>query len=218
MLGRIAGLFLIATFFWSIYDQGSNTWVQFARDHMDLNFYGIHRFPPDQIQALNPVLIVLLLPLITVLWHALANRGLKLHATDKMLLGFILTTVTMGLMTVAGYLSESGKVSVWWELFGYLLITIAEICISVVGLELAFAAAPKSLKSFVTACWLVIISLGNIINSQITPLYPGMRPGDYFGILTLVLVPATIAFFFVGRRFNRKLAAWQADSVAQPPQ
>ena len=86
------------------------------------------------------MLIVLLLGPTTMFWHALANRGLKLQATDKMMIGFLLTTGTMALMTVAGYLSESSKVSMWWEIIGYLLITIAEICISVVGLELAFAA------------------------------------------------------------------------------
>ena len=72
------------------------------------------------------------------------------------------------------------------------------------------------MKSFVTACWLVTIFFGTMINSQITQWYTDMRSGDYFGLLTLVMVPVTIAFFFVGKRFNRKLAAWQADSAAQP--
>lgn len=214
VLGRIIGLFFVVTFFWSIFDQGSNTWVLFARDHMNLDFYGLHQFPSDQLQSFNPVLIILLLPPVTLLWHALADRGLRMRPTDKMLVGFILTGLTMALMAAAGYLSDRGKVSIWWEIIGYLFITVAEICISVVGLELAFIAAPKSLKGFVTGCWWVTVFLGNILNAQITPLYSKMPPGHYFGLLTLMMVPVTVIFFLVGRRFNRRAAEWQAEISA----
>ena len=214
VLGRIIGLFVVVSFFWSIFDQGSSTWVLFARDHMNLDFYGIHTFPPDQLQSLNPVLIILFLAPVTMLWHAFANRGLKLRPTDKMMIGFIVTAGTMGLMCAAGFLARTGRVSIWWEIMAYILITIAEICISVVGLELAFAAAPKALKSFVTGCWWVTVFAGNILNAQITPLYTRMDPGHYFGMLTVMMLPVSVVFFLVARRFNRKVAAWEAEAAA----
>jgi POT family proton-dependent oligopeptide transporter len=235
---RIIGLFIVVTFFWSIFDQAASTWTQFARDHLALNVFdhepgtwqfgamelaqdylGVNLFgtslTPDQIQGLNPILIVLMLPPITILWHVLARMGLKLRPTDKMLIGFVLTAITMVIMSVAGYrAAEFGKVSVLWQAMPYVLITVAEICISVVGLELVFSAAPASMKSFVTACWLLTVFFGNILNSFITPLYGTtieplgvtLSPGLYFALFALLMVPVTAAFAIVSRRFNRPAA------------
>ncbi len=213
VLRRIFGLFIVVTFFWSVFDQSATTWTLFARDHLDLRLFG-WTLTPDQIQGLNPILIVLMLPPITIMWHLLADIGIKLRPTDKMLIGFVLTAVTMGIMSVAGYrAAEIGKVSMLWEVVAYILITVAEICISVVGLELAFSAAPASMKSFVTASWLLTVFFGNILNSLITPLYgaeiwPGLTlaPGPYFGLFALLMTPVTVAFVLVSRRFNRPVA------------
>jgi POT family proton-dependent oligopeptide transporter len=211
VLRRIFGLFIVVTFFWSIFDQSATTWTLFARDYLDLQLFG-WTLTPDQIQGLNPILIVLMLPPITILWHLLADLGFKLRPTDKMLIGFILTTITMGIMSYAGFrATELGKVSVLWEMACYILITVAEICISVVGLELAFSAAPNTMKSFVTACWLLTVFFANMLNSLITPLYGAeipvlgitLTPGPYFGIFALLMIPVTIAFILVSRRFNR---------------
>ncbi len=206
VLGRIFGLFIVVTFFWSIFDQSASTWTLFARDHLDLELFG-WTLPPDALQGLNPILILLLLPPITMLWHFLARIGLPLKATDKMLFGFVLTGITMAIMAVAGYRSAAvGQVSILWEVVPYVMITIAEICISVVGLELAFTAAPNSMKSFVTACWLLTVFVGNILNSQVTPYYAKLSPGPYFTLFALVMIPVTLAFFFIARRFNRAVA------------
>ena len=232
---RIIGLFIVVTFFWSIFDQSASTWTLFARDHLNLNVFdysegtwqwsildsirnnlGInligYQLAPDQIQGLNPILIVLFLPPITILWHVLDRLKIKLRPTDKMLIGFILTAITMTIMAVAGYRSaQADKISVLWEVIPYVLITISEICISVVGLELAFSSAPASMKSFITACWLLTVFFGNIINSVITPLYDThiawlgitLSPGNYFAMFAALMVPVTIAFVLVSRRFNQ---------------
>jgi POT family proton-dependent oligopeptide transporter len=186
-----------------------------TRDWLHVDLFG-KKLTPDQIQGLNPILILLLLPPITVLWHLLASLGLKLRPTDKMLIGFVLTAVTMGIMSAAGYrAAELGRVSVLWEVVAYVLITVAEICISVVGLELAFSAAPATMKSFVTACWLLTVFFGNILNSFITPLYGAeigllgvkLTPRTYFGLFALLMIPVTAAFVLVARRFNRPATA-----------
>jgi POT family proton-dependent oligopeptide transporter len=214
-LGRLFGVFLVITFFWSIFDQAASTWILFAKQHFDLTLLG-YSVDPDQIQSLNPLLIVLLLPPITIFWHLLANLGFKLRPTDKMLIGFGLTAASMGIMAWAGYLavSQGVKVSLWWQVLTFLLITMAEICISPVGLELAFSAAPQAMKGFVTACFLLTVFFGNILNAQITPFYEKMTPDWYFGLLTVLMVVVTGAFVFVAWRFNRSAAAWKAEGPA----
>jgi dipeptide/tripeptide permease len=212
VLGRLFGVFLVITFFWMIFDQSSATWIRFARDDFDLSL-GFHvpllgdRLAPDQLQALNPLFIVTLLPFISVgLWRLLAHFGLEMRPTDKMLVGFLLTAASMAVMAVAGVLASQGhKVSIWWQVGTYFLITAAELCISPVGLELAFTAAPQSMKGFITGCFLLTVFFGDILNSVLTRLYAPLGPAWYFGLLTGILLIVTVAFLFVAHRFNRMM-------------
>jgi dipeptide/tripeptide permease len=205
VLAKISGIFAVVTFFWSVQDQSASTWTFFAKDYLDLELFG-WKLEPGMIQGANPLLIVILLPLITLFWHYLSDRGVKLRPTDKMLIGFVLATITMAMMAAAGFLtSPSAKISVLWEIAAYIVITIAEACISVVGLELAFTAAPKQMKSFVTACWLFTIFAGNLVAAPLTRLYDKqLSPGPYFVMWTGVMLVVTLVFIPVASRFNRR--------------
>jgi POT family proton-dependent oligopeptide transporter len=242
ILGRLFLLFLLITFFWAIFDQSASTWIYFARESLDLHLFGMP-VDPDQVQALNPLFIMIFLPLITLLW-----RYVNVRATDKILIGFILTGLTMAIHAVAAQLAitSGAKQSLWWQVIAFLVLTWAEILISVTGLELAFTAAPKSMKSFITACWLLTVGLANlVINVPFTRLYPGAEEGSniawlawllnplddllaltlgriisnsahYFAVLTVLMVVVSATFVFVARRFNRGLAEWQEDPAAKP--
>ena len=215
VLGQVSLLFLLCAFFWAIFDQSSGTWIYFARKYMnaDIELFGM-TLAPETMQAINPILIVFLLTPVTVLWTVLDARGIKVRATDKMIVGFLLTAACMAVMAGCGYavrqvgegqvLPEAERISIRWQALAYVLLTMAEILISVTGLELAFVAAPKSMKSFVTSLWLVSVFLGNaFLNIPLAQLYPRMAPGTYFAMLTGLLLVVAVAFYFVGRQFNR---------------
>ena len=174
MLGRILGLFGVVAFFWLVFDQSVSTLTLFAKEHLDLTMrvFGaeIYTFTPDQVQSFNPMLILILLPVITYSYRLLPKIGLNPRPTDKMFVGFVLTGATAAIMSVAGYLAGDGTVSIWWEIFAYIIVTIAEILISVTGLELAFTAAPKSMKGFVTGCWLAAVGFANVAAIFVAPL------------------------------------------------
>jgi dipeptide/tripeptide permease len=270
VLRRILGLFLLVTFFWAIFDQSSSTWIFFARSYMDTALFGNVRVRPEQMQALNPTLIVILLPGITYLFVALDRRGIKVRATDKILVGFLLTAVCMGVTALAGFLAgpmesvlapsrdrivpqesqqrenqfsrlapasslgflatpvpspaslvsaavvpekmteryvrAENKVSIWWQALAYLAMTVAEILISVTGLELAFVAAPKNMKSFVTSIWLLTVFLGDALAGTVGRLYAQMDPGNYFLLFAGMMVVVAVLFFPVAKRFNRIIA------------
>ena len=204
VLGRIIGLFLLVMFFWAVFDQSHSTWVFFARDYMHCTIFG-REIAPDAIQAFNPVFIMVLLPLANLMFKALDQRGWSIRATDKMLVGFLLTAGTMAVMAWTGLIaSPEAKVSVWWQIAAFLVLTMAEVLISVTGLELAYAAAPKTMTGFVTACWLLTVSLANLlINAPLGRFYKLMSPASYFGMLTLIMLVVSVAFYFVARRFNQ---------------
>jgi POT family proton-dependent oligopeptide transporter len=109
---------------------------------------------------------------------------------------------------MGNYVLIQNKVTVWWKVLAFLVITVAEVLISVTGLELGYTAAPKSMSGFVTACWLLTVGMANLaINAPVTRLYKTMPPATYFTLLAVTLLVVTVAFFFVAKQFNRVTAA-----------
>lgn len=218
---RLSGLFLLVVFFWSIFDQSYSTWTLFARDYMILDI-GIGswswRVPPDAVQGINPVLIVILTPLFAWIWSRTdKDEEHRLSSPRKMLVGFALVAVCMGVMTLAGYRGVIAKVSILWEAGAYLLITAAELCISVVGLQLAFEEAPEHMKSMITGVWLFTVFLGDTLAAWFSRLYTDMTPGDYFGAMTILMLVVTVAFYYIGRRFEVAHAKAKDRQAARPP-
>ncbi len=203
-LGRLSGLFILVAFFWSLFDQSATTWTLFARDHINLPMIPFldRVLPPDAIQSANPFLIVLLTPLAAWVWSRTDTETRRLSSPRKMLIGFFLVALCMGMMSMAGYMSVESKVSISWQIIGYVLMTAGELCISVVGLQLAFEEAPNSMKSMITGIWLCMVSLGNVLASQLVSIYAKTTPGNYFGLMTAMIVVVMILFYFVGRRFE----------------
>ena len=115
------------------------------------------------------------------------------------------------------WVPPSERVTAWWQILAFFILTLAEILISVTGLELAFVAAPPTMKSFVTACWLVTVGMANLfINAPVTRLYPHMEPGPYFLMLSGAVVVVIVLFIPLAARFNRgMLAAKQAEDAAK---
>lgn len=236
VLKRLLGLFLLVACFWAIFDQSASTWIFFGNIYMDQDVFGIS-INAEQMQTWNPVFIIILLPIVTWIWNILAKKGINIRATDKMVVGFLLTAATMGVMAYAGHLAgpaetrevvkdgetvkerialpEDRKVSLEWQAVAYIVLTIAEILISVTGLELAFASAPQSMKSFITAIWLLTVFVANFaINTPISLLYVRMEPNQYFGMLAIAMLVVTAAFVMVAKRFNAAMDAEKALEAA----
>src|SRR5262249_49629079 len=99
-----------------------------------------------------------------------------------------------------------GKVTVWWLCLATLVITLSELCISVVGLEFAFKVAAPGTKSVVTAAFLMTVFVGDLAQTAFNKVLwdrPGVSPGLFFALQTAIMTVAAIVFYFVARRFER---------------
>ena len=237
-LARLFGIFGLVVLFWFGYEHNDSLWVAFTRDYVDLRLpfelpYIGATVPPDQIQSLNPLFVIILIPVFNGLFAALDPTVKIFTSMRKVFAGFVLTAAAIGIMSLAAFLvqghtaqmTEGGKlvevstqkVSIWWPVSAYIVLTFGEVLLYGTMLELAYAAAPKSMKSFVTACFLVTNTLGNFINMAWMPLYGGsleeeaakrgaLPPAQFFGITAAVVFAAAIAFIFVGKQFERSQA------------
>jgi dipeptide/tripeptide permease len=238
---RLFGIFGLVILFWFGYEHNDTLWIAFISDYVDLQVPLIHKtIAPDQLQFLNALFVLILVPTFNIVFAYLDPQVRIFTAMRKVLAGFLFTALAVGIMSVAGFLVEGHtaqiieggksvevstvKVSVLWPALAYIVLTFGEVLVYGTMLELAYAAAPKSMKGFVSACFLVTNTLANFLNMAWTPLYGGaltdeaarrgpLLPGPFFGITALIVVFAAVAFVFVGKRFERTQAEAAASGL-----
>jgi POT family proton-dependent oligopeptide transporter len=167
--------------------------------------YGPYTLKPSQIGALNPFMVMILIPLTNFGLYPLLDRiGLKAHPLRRMTLGMLLT----GLSFVAVALIQrfmdgapDGALHVGWQLIPYLIITTAEVMVSITGLEFAYSQAPKSMKSVIMGLWLFNVTLGNLLVAFIARL-PEMGAEKFFWVFAGLMFIAA-ALFGLRAKFYR---------------
>jgi POT family proton-dependent oligopeptide transporter len=163
---RLGMVYLVIAVFWALFDQTSSAWVLQAED-MNLRWLGIE-WLPSQIQVLNPLLVMAMIPLFQFVVYPAINRVFRLTPLRKIGIGLFVMAAGFGLSAVVqGWIDDGGRPSVAWQFVGYVIVTAAEIMISITGLEFSYAQAPKTMKSVIMAIWLFSVSLGNFVTAMV---------------------------------------------------
>ncbi|MBL98777.1 MAG: MFS transporter [Rhodopirellula sp.] len=159
-LVQLSVLYLFVAMFWALFDQTGSAWVLQA-EQMDREFFGIV-WLMSQIQAVNPIMILIFIPIFGLWLYPTINRFFPLTPIRKISIGLFITVPAFLLPAWIQYRIESGEiVNIVWQLASYILITAAEVFVSITCLEFSYTQAPKPLKSIVMALFLVSVSLGN---------------------------------------------------------
>lgn len=163
---RLALVYLCIAMFWALFDQTSSAWVLQAED-MNLRWLGID-WLPSQIQVLNPILVMVLIPLFQFVVYPTINRAFRLTPLRKIGIGLFVMTAGFGLSAVVqGWIDGGARPSIAWQFVAYCIITSAEVMVSITGLEFSYAQAPKTMKSVIMAVWLLSVSLGNYVTAAV---------------------------------------------------
>jgi POT family proton-dependent oligopeptide transporter len=174
---RLSLVYLCIAVFWSLFDQTSSAWVLQAED-MNLRWLGID-WLPSQIQVLNPILVMLMIPLFQFLVYPLVGRLVRLTPLRKIGIGLFTMAAGFGLSAlVQGWIDGGARPSVAWQFVAYVIVTAAEIMVSITGLEFSYSQAPKTMKSVIMAVWMLSISLGNYVTAVVNHWIqvPGINP------------------------------------------
>jgi POT family proton-dependent oligopeptide transporter len=203
-------VFSFIPLFWALYDQNGSEWVIQA-GKMDLHFMGI-TWLQEQIQLVNDLLILILIPVFSFgVYPWLESMGVRITALRKFGWGLIMTVVTFALIAWIQLQIDRGIVlNIGWQLFAYLLLTIAEILVSITGLEYAFSQAPKNMKSTIMAIFFFTVFLGNILvtyinnNIQAGGFFSHYKGADYFWLFTGIMAVNTVLYFVAIKVFGIK--------------
>src|SRR3954469_5508881 len=199
---RVLVLFALVTPFWSLFDQKASTWVLQANAMSKPSW-----FQSSQMQALNPLLVMLLIPFNNlVLYPAISRLGVQVTALRRMTIGIAfagLSWIVVGAMQVV--LNSGNAFSIAWQMLPYALLTLGEVLVSATGLEFAYSQAPLAMKGVIMAFWNLSVTIGNL---WVLVVNAGVKNGSVIDFIKSrgFEVMAFQMFFFAGFAFAAALA------------
>lgn len=153
-----------------------------------------------QISALNPLMVMIIIPLLNVaVYRPLEKRGITIRPLQKMTLGMFLAAVAFGVAAMLQARMEAlathgEAVHVLWQIAPYLIMTTAEVLVSVTGLEFAYTQAPRRMKSTIMGFWLLGVTFGNVLVAFLAPMQTILSLSQFFWVFTGLMVGAALAF------------------------
>jgi POT family proton-dependent oligopeptide transporter len=162
----VAAMVLITfnTVFWTLFEQAGSSLTLFADRNTDMSVFGLFSITAGQTQFFNAFFIVALAPLFSMLWNSLAQRGLEPPIPIKF--GLALMGVGAGFLFLvwgAQFAGADFKVGLWWLAGLYLIHSIAELCISPVGLSMITKLSIARIVGMMMGVWFLSIAVAQYV-------------------------------------------------------
>ena len=208
-LRRLAGIYLFIAMFWALFDQNGSSWVLQTRD-MDRLVFGVEILP-SQIQAANPLLIVLLTPVFHQFLYPALGRLIHLGYLRKITIGLFATVLSFVLVAwIQQWIDAGLRPSIVWQLAAYVLLTAAEVMVSITCLEFSYTQAPRSMKSLVMSLYLAAVALGNLFTSAVNFLLENadgssrLAGASYFWFFAALMLATALGFAWYSRHYREQ--------------
>ena len=212
----VAAMVLITfnTVFWTLFEQAGTSLTLFADRNTNLDVLGLFRISAAQVQFFNALFIVMLAPLMSMLWVALGRRGAEPSTPLKF--GIALTGVGGGFLFLVwgtGFAGADARVSVWWLAGLYLIHTLAELCISPVGLSMITKLSLARIVGLMMGVWFLSIAVAQYVAGVVAQVASVETVGGEVtnaaaSLATYVHVFTTIGWIAVGIGVLLLMIAW----------
>ncbi len=212
---RVIAVFFFALAFWAVWDQCLSEWVLYAdKMNRDINLGFTHfTILAGQVSTVNTVFLLLFIPVFNYwIYPAFDKIGLKTTPLRRLGTGLVLTAlsfVVIGLIHTN--IQNGGSPSIWWMVLAYMILSAAEVLVSITGLEYAYTHSPKSMKSTMTGIWFLVVSAGNLITAQVNGLIADggfvaehLKGANYEWFFVTFICVFILIFFFVAPRLKER--------------
>ena len=209
-----------AAMFWALWQQNFSSWVV-QSEKMDRHLFG-HNWLPAQIQTVNPVFVLVMLPLFSYVIYPSLARFVK--ATPLRRFGAGLWAVIVAFLIVGWIqtrIDAGQQPHILWQILAFVVLTAGEVMLSVTHLEFAYTQAPKKMKSLVMCTYLGSIALGNVFTAGVNFFIQNpdgsvkLTGASYFFFFVKVMLVTAVLFLFVSR-FYRGKTYIQDEAEPQP--
>ena len=194
----ILSVFALIPVFWALFDQTFSTWV-LQGEKMEPYLIGTYKVGPEQMLAINPLLVMLFVPIMTLWLYPLLGR--LASPLRRMAYGMFLAALSFVIVAILQERLDAGvKLSVLWQIVPYIVLTMAEVFVSTTGLEFAFREAAASMKSTIMGFWNLTVALGNLLVSFITLIAAKVLTGGQAAAGEVSISPKMF-YFYAGLTF-----------------
>ncbi len=204
---RLLPVYIFISVFWSLFDQTGGAWVLQARS-MDRNFLGIE-WLESQVHALNPLFILIFIPIFSYAIYPAIGRIFPLTPIRKIGIGLFVTVGSFAMSAVIQEWIDAGSMpNISWQIVSYILITAAEVMVSITALEFSYTQAAPQMKSFVMSLYLLSVSAGNVITAMVNRLTRNeagesmLEGASYYWFFTGLMLLAALIFVGVGKVYK----------------
>ena len=187
--------------FWCLYDQQSSVWT------LQASKMGLHGLQPEQLNVVNPLEIMIFIPLFDrVIYPALTRAGWNIAPLRRMSWGMLLTAIAFfcsgWVETAIQYnaANDLEPVDVFWQLPQITILSIGEIFLSVTGLEFAYATSPDRLKAFLMAIFLLTTAVGDFLGGVLySTIFADMARSTVMYVCGVLMLGNLCVFLLVAR-------------------
>lgn len=201
----IAILTLFAIAFFAGFEQAGCSMTLFSEKYVDRQVLDFN-VPTAWLQSINPLFILLLAPLFSLMWTKLGERGKNPSIPVKMGLGLIMLGIGFILMIGAVFdrggdidtISDTNaKASVWFIFFAYMFHTIGELCLSPIGLSMVSRLAPVKLASMLMGVWMASSAVANFLAGYLSSFTSTSGYFEIYAGLTISSIVLGFVLIFI---------------------
>jgi len=188
------------------YEQSGNVVALWVRDDTDRSLLGLFTIPATWFQALNPLGIILLTPLLIRRWGRHKEKASTAVLLSRMSLGCVIAGTSMLVMVLAAMVHEaSGQpVSAWWTILYFVLLTMGELLVIPVGLTLVDLLSPAGFAATAMGAWYIAKFLGTLLAGVMGSWWEKIPASSFFGLgAASVLLAAGILSLISGLEKKR---------------
>ncbi|MEO6833856.1 MAG: peptide MFS transporter [Chitinophagaceae bacterium] len=193
---RIWVIFILAffvIFFWSAFEQAGASLTLFA-DEQTNRHIGNYEMPASYFQSVNPLAIIVLAPLFSMLWLWLGKRKMEPASPRKMAYGLLLLCLGYVVIALAVKgVDSTAKISMYWLFALYTLHTMGELCLSPIGLSMVSKLAPARFGSLLMGTWFLANAAANKLAGTLSALIPS-GSGEHGVSAVAAKIPSILGF------------------------
>lgn len=166
----------------------------------------VYLYNTELFQSVNPFWVIALTPLVVGVWAALRRKGKEPLTPTKIVIGLFISALSCLVMVAAVYAGQNGnlKVSPWWLIASYGVITVGELCLSPMGLSFVSKLSPARLTALMMGGFFLANSVGNKLSGILASTwYNYDNKANYFLVNFALLIFACILALTMLKRINR---------------
>jgi proton-dependent oligopeptide transporter, POT family len=157
-------------------------------------------------QSINPGWVIILTPLIVAFFTYLRSRKKEPSTPTKIAFGLLISALSVLVMVAAVHIGNNGteKVSVWWLVANYGIITIGELFLSPMGLSIVSKLSPKNITALMMGGWFLATSIGNKLSGVLASMWDTYDDkANFFWVNFGLLMFATVLMFALVKNLNK---------------